>query len=154
MAVLDRFYSAFQDRDWATMGACYHPDAHFSDPVFPDLDAAGVRAMWKMLLTNGTDLRIGFSVLEESGTNGKAEWEAHYTFSRTGRSVHNEVVSSFEMKNGLILRQLDEFDFWNWSRQALGTPGLLLGWSPLIKNKVRATAAKGLARITKTEVVE
>ena len=128
MAVLDRFYSAFQDRDWATMGACYHPDAHFSDPVFPDLDAAGVRAMWKMLLTNGTDLRIGFSVLE--------------------------VVSSFEMKNGLILRQLDEFDFWKWSRQALGTPGLLLGWSPLIKNKVRATAAKGLARITKTEVVE
>lgn len=146
MAVLDRFYSAFQDRDWATMGACYHPDAHFSDPVFPDLDAAGVRAMWKMLLTSGTDLRIGFSVLEETGTNGKAEWEAHYTFSRTGRSVHNEVVSTFVLKDDLILQQLDVFDFWKWSRQALGTPGALLGWSSIIKNKVRDTAAKGLAK--------
>ncbi len=128
------------------MGACYHPDAHFSDPVFPDLDAAGVRAMWKMLLTSGTDLRIGFSVLEETGTNGKAEWEAHYTFSRTGRSVHNEVVSTFVLKDDLILQQLDVFDFWKWSRQALGTPGALLGWSSIIKNKVRDTAAKGLAK--------
>lgn len=146
MAVLDRFYSAFQDHDWASMGACYHPDARFSDPVFPDLDAAGVRAMWKMLLTSGTDLRIGFSILDESATSGKAEWEAHYTFSRTGRSVHNEVTSSFVLKDGLILRQVDAFDFWKWSKQSLGTSGTLLGWSTFLKNKVRGAAASGLAK--------
>ncbi|MBL8954530.1 MAG: hypothetical protein JNK82_27370, partial [Myxococcaceae bacterium] len=38
----------------------------------------------------------------------------------------------------------DSFDFGAWSRQALGPSGLLLGWSPLVKNKVRAQAAKGL----------
>lgn len=70
MQVLERFYTAFSQRDWATMGACYHSDARFSDPVFTDLDAAGVRSMWRMLLTSGTDLRITFRVLEESATGG------------------------------------------------------------------------------------
>ena len=36
--------------------------------------------------------------------------------------------------------------FRSWSRQALGTPGLLLGWSPFLRNKVRATAAANLKR--------
>ncbi|HPM68974.1 MAG TPA: nuclear transport factor 2 family protein, partial [Piscinibacter sp.] len=34
---------------------------------------------------------------------------------------------------------------WTWSRQALGTPGLLLGWSGFLKDKVRAKAAGNLA---------
>jgi len=46
---------------------------------------------------------------------------------------------------GLIATQRDRFDFWAWSRQALGAPGLLLGWTPMLKNKVRAGAAKNLA---------
>ena len=45
---------------------------------------------------------------------------------------------------GLIASQRDRFDFWRWSRQALGAPGLLLGWSPMLKKKVRATAAANL----------
>jgi len=36
-ALLDKFYSAFKARDHVTMGECYAPDAHFSDPVFTDL---------------------------------------------------------------------------------------------------------------------
>ena len=38
----------------------------------------------------------------------------------------------------------DSFDLWRWSRQALGTKGLLLGWTPLVRNAVRAQALKGL----------
>ena len=47
--------------------------------------------------------------------------------------------------DGLILTHRDRFDFWAWSRQALGTPGLLLGWSGFLRDKVRAQAAKNLA---------
>ncbi|MCB9183816.1 MAG: nuclear transport factor 2 family protein [Flavobacteriales bacterium] len=140
MAVLHRFYSAFAARDWEAMSACYAEDARFSDPVFPDLDAAGVRAMWRMLLTGGTDLQVSFRVEEESETHGLCRWEAHYTFSRTGRKVRNIIRSEFELRDGLIVRQRDHFDFWRWSRQALGVSGMLLGWSPLVRNKVRATA--------------
>ncbi len=144
--VIGRFYAAFVQRDWSTMGSCYADDARFSDPVFPDLDAAQVRAMWKMLLTSGTDLRVTFKVVEETAAYGTCEWEAWYTFSKTGRKVHNIIRSEFELRDGLIVRQRDRFDFWRWSRQALGLSGLFLGWSPLVKNKVRRIAAGGLRK--------
>jgi len=144
--VLNRFYSALVRKDWAAMGACYHPDARFSDPVFPALDAAGARAMWRMLLTSGTDLRVAFTIISEDERSGMVRWEAWYTFSRTQRPVHNVITSTFSLKDGLILVQRDRFDFWRWSRQALGTSGLLLGWSPMVRNKVRAAAARGLRK--------
>ncbi|MBX2971716.1 MAG: nuclear transport factor 2 family protein [Flavobacteriales bacterium] len=144
--VLERFYSAFAQRDWSAMGACYHEEARFSDPVFPGLDAKGARAMWRMLLTSGTDLRITYKILEENATGGKVRWEAWYTFSRTGRPVHNIITSTFSLKDGLILVQQDRFNLWKWSRQALGTTGLLLGWSPIVRGKVRSAAAAGLKK--------
>lgn len=146
MPVLGRFYSAFAQRDWATMGACYHDGARFSDPVFPGLDAEQAAAMWKMLLTSGTDLRITFNVLEETATSGKVHWEAWYTFSKTKRPVHNIITSTFVLKDDRILVQRDHFDFWRWSRQALGTSGLLLGWTPLVRKKVRGIAAANLSK--------
>ncbi|MBK6884244.1 MAG: nuclear transport factor 2 family protein [Flavobacteriales bacterium] len=146
MSTIQRFYSAFQQHDWATMGACYHNETRFSDPVFPDLDAKEVRAMWKMLLTSGTDLRISFNVLEENATSAKVKLEAWYTFSRTKRPVHNRITTTIALKEGLIHRHSDVFDLWRWSRQALGMSGVLLGWAPLVRNKVRAVAAASLKK--------
>ncbi|MBS1582130.1 MAG: nuclear transport factor 2 family protein [Bacteroidetes bacterium] len=146
MSLITRFHEAFARRDPQAMGACYHPAARFSDPVFPDLDAAGVRAMWAMLLTSGTDLRTAFTVLDETDAEGHCRWEAWYTFSRTGRPVHNVISSAFRFQDGLIVRQVDTFPFWRWSRQALGTSGLLLGWTPLVRTRVQRTAAAALRR--------
>lgn len=144
MPLLDRFYTAFAQHDWATMGACYHPDARFSDPVFPDLDAGEVCAMWRMLLGGGTDMRLEFRVLAETATEGRVQWEAWYSFGAAGRSVHNRVSSDFLLRDGLILVQRDRFDFWRWSGQALGPSGTLLGWSPMLRNRVRNAAAARL----------
>lgn len=146
MALLERFYNALSAHDAQAMGACYHPEARFSDPVFPDLDAEGVRAMWAMLLGSGTDLRISFQVIQEDTAGGACVCHAWYTFTSTGRAVHNVLHSTFELRDGLIFRQHDRFNFWRWSRQALGWRGLLLGWTPLVRNKVRATAAARLAK--------
>lgn len=146
MSVLHRFYTAFAERDWSTMGACYADEARFSDPVFPELDASGVRAMWKMLLTSGTDLRVAFTVIEETPTGGVCGWEAFYTFSRTGRKVHNIIRSEFVLRDGSIVRQRDHFGFWRWNRQALGASGWLFGWSPTVRNKVQAAAAASLTK--------
>ena len=147
--VIDRFYSAFAQRDWSTMAPCYAEDARFTDPVFPDLDATQVRAMWKMLLTSGSDLRVTHKVISETPIGGVCEWEAFYTFSKTGKKVHNIIRSEFQLRDGLIVRQRDHFDFWRWSRQALGTSGLLLGWSPIVRNKVRGIASSGLRKAMK-----
>lgn len=146
MSVLHTFYTAFAQRDWAVMGGCYHPDARFSDPVFPDLDAQGVRAMWKMLLSGKSDLCISFNVLREDAKGGRVEWDAYYTFSRTGRKVHNKITSTFVLKDGLIIEQRDRFSFWRWSRQALGLSGTLFGWTSKLRRKVRDTAASALLR--------
>ena len=66
-------------------------------------------------------------------------------FSQTGRPVVNDVRATFRFAGGLIAEHRDEFSFHRWSRQALGAPGLLLGWTPLLKASVRRRAAASLA---------
>ena len=143
--LIQRFYACFQDRDAAGMAACYHPRARFSDPVFPDLDAAGVRAMWAMLCERGKDLQVELGTVAADDRAGAAHWEAWYTFSATGRAVHNRVDARFAFADGTILEHRDSFDLWGWSGQALGPKGRLLGWTPLVKNAIRRQAAASLA---------
>ena len=59
--LIEKFYTAFQKRDYDGMIACYHPDIHFSDPVFIDLHGKQAGAMWHMLCERGEDLQIVFS---------------------------------------------------------------------------------------------
>lgn len=143
--LIERFYRAFQQRDAAGMGACYHAQARFSDPVFADLDAGGVRAMWSMLCARGKDLRVEFSDVRADAMQGHAHWEAWYTFSATGRKVHNVIEAEFQFRDGLILRHTDRFDFHRWAGQALGLAGRLLGGTGFLQRKVRKQAADGLA---------
>lgn len=143
--LLTRFYDALARRDGDAMAACYHPEVHFRDPVF-DLHGSRAAAMWRMLCARGHDLRVEASGVEASEESGRAHWEAHYTFSGTKRPVHNVIDAAFTFEDGLIRTHVDDFDLWRWSRQALGAPGLLLGWSPWMKQKVRAQASQSLDR--------
>jgi ketosteroid isomerase-like protein len=142
--LIDRFYGAFARRDHETMAACYAPDARFSDPVFQDLRGDEVRAMWRMLCERGRDLELSHSRVQAEGDRGSAHWEANYTFSGTGRRVHNEIDAAFRFRDGLIAEHSDEFDLWRWTRQALGPVGVLLGWAPPLQNKVRGQARQSL----------
>lgn len=143
--LIHRFYEAFARRDHAGMAACYHQDATFEDEAF-SLRGKQIHAMWHMLTERGTDLHIVHSDVRASEREGQAHWEATYTFTATGRKVHNRIDARFEFKDGKIWKHRDSFDFWRWSRQALGTPGLLLGWSGWLRQKVRRTAAGQLDR--------
>lgn len=145
-ALITRFYEAFSQRDHATMAASYAPDAHFSDPVFPDLRGAKIGGMWRMLCELGTDLELTFSDVVGTEAGGSAHWEARYTFSATGKKVHNVIDATMKIRDGKIVEHVDGFDFYRWSRMALGVPGVLLGWTPLVRNKVRAQAGAQLDR--------
>lgn len=142
--LIHRFYTAFAAHDGAAMAACYADDACFSDPVFTALDADGVRAMWQMLTGRATDLRVEHSAVVADDTTGSAHWEAWYTFA-TGRKVHNVIDARFEFRDGKIIHHTDSFDLYRWTRMALGPPGVLLGWTPIIRNTVRKKAAAQLA---------
>jgi len=142
--LIQSFYQAFQNRDPAAMGACYADDVHFSDPVFPDLRGFRARAMWQMLCERGKDLELEWSGIEANDQVGRAAWQAWYTFSGTGRSVHNRITARFEFADGKILSHTDSFNLWKWAGQALGIKGQLLGWAPPVQNAIRKQAAKGL----------
>ena len=146
LALLDRFYAAFDRGDGAAMAACYAPDARFSDPVFTDLRGTQPAAMWRMLTARSSDLSVELVEREATEHRGSARWIARYTFPQTGRPVVNEVRSTFRFTDGLIADQRDDFDFPRWARQSLGTPGLLLGRTPFLRDRVRRTARKRLDR--------
>jgi len=142
-AMLERFYAAFARGDGAAMAACYAPGARFTDPVF-DVSGSEVGAMWSMLCERATDLRVEWRDIRADDTRGSAHWEPRYTFSATRRPVHNVIDAAFTFAAGRIVRHVDTFDLWRWTRMALGAKGLLLGWSPLVRDAVRKQARRGL----------
>lgn len=146
-AAIENFYAAFSRLDGAAMKAAYAEQATFRDEVFTLAGRDQIGGMWMMLTeairSKGQDAwRLEVSAI----TDSSAHWEPHYRFSATGRLVHNVIDARFSFDgDGKILEHVDAFPFWRWARQALGPSGLLLGWTPLLRNKVRATAAKNLA---------
>jgi SnoaL-like domain len=147
-ATIERLYAAFARLDADAMAGCYASDAQFDDEAFSLRGRARIGGMWAMLCdavkSKGREV---WKIETRDITERSAHWEATYRFSATGRVVHNVIEAEFEFDDsGLISRQRDRFDFWRWARQALGTPGMLLGWSAWLRNKVRAQAAKNLDR--------
>lgn len=145
--IITLFYQSFARHDAETMASLYHDDIEFTDPAFGTLKGDEARNMWRMLIERGKDsLVINFRDVIASEASGSAMWTADYLFSTTGRQVHNEITAKFEFHDGKIIRHVDHFSFWKWSRQALGLPGLLLGWTPYLKAKVGLQAKKGLKK--------
>ena len=148
-ALIREFYAAFARHDAEAIARCYHRDIFFTDPVFPALRGADAGDMWRMLLSRAADLEITLDEASADDDGGRARWTARYTFSRTGRPVVNRIEAMFAFRERLIVRHFDSFPFWRWSRQALGPMGVLLGWLPPLKWKVRKDAAKALEKFTR-----
>ena len=142
--LLQRFYAAFDRGDAEAMASCYAADIHFSDPVFPDLKAGEAGDMWRMLTEAAPELKVVVSGIEADDQQGKAHWTATYRFSQTGRDVVNEIDAAFTFRDGLIVRHVDTFDLYKWTRMALGPVGTLLGWSALVQKPLRRQAGEGL----------
>lgn len=144
--VLRAFFDGFANGDAAAMNACYAPDVAFEDPVFGPLAGERPRAMWTMLCMALKDFSLTFEILRADEREGEVRWIAAYTYSPTGKRVRNVVHSTFAFRDGKIAKQTDVFDLWRWSAQALGPIGIVLGWSPIVRNRIRATATERLAK--------
>lgn len=142
--VIRELYAALARRDHVAVAALYAADTQFSDPAFGDLRGDEVRAMWWMLSEAATDLEVTLGEVTALGDRGAATWEARYTFSETGRRVHNVVEAHIRVSGGRITRHDDHFDLWRWSRQALGPLGTALGWTPLMRPLVQRRARRRL----------
>jgi ketosteroid isomerase-like protein len=143
-ALISKFYKAFQQKDFKTMQLSYADAATFSDPVFTDLDSTQVRNMWEMFCRTGKDLSIEYKDVYVVDDVASATWIATYTFSATGKKVVNVIKAEFIIVDGKIVAHTDYFNFYKWARQAFGITGWLLGWTEMMKSKVRKAALKNL----------
>lgn len=144
--LIKTFYEAFARRDVDAMERCYHPDVTFGDPVFQDLEGRDkVMGMWRMLLSRSPDLTVTVRDITARPHEGAAHWTGRYTFGEKGRKVVNEVDALFRFEDGLIIRHHDDFDLRRWSKMAMGRPvGIVLGWTPMLRAKIRTTAMRSL----------
>lgn len=145
--IITTFYKAFQQGDAQTMSDLYSDKVEFEDPAFGLLRGTQASSMWEMLIERSKgQLDIQFSDVIGTAEGGSAHWEARYAFGKTGRKVHNKIDALFVIKDGKIIKHTDHFNFWKWSSMALGLPGILLGFTPIIKNKVRKTVHQQLKK--------
>lgn len=142
--LISRFYQAFQQLDAETMAACYAENVQFSDPAFTDLRGRDAGDMWRMLTARAQNFSLTFDSVQADDQQGSARWVATYLFSKTGNTVVNHIQANFRFADGKIVEHRDSFDLWRWARQALGTKGLLLGWTPLVQGAIRKQAMAGL----------
>jgi len=149
--IIQTFYEAFKNSDSEGMNACYHNDIEFCDPAFGTLKGKDAKAMWTMLCKNGKDVKVEYSKLKANEKTGTAHWEAWYTFSQTGRKVHNIVDATFEFKDGKIIKHTDDFHLRNWAKQALGLKGFLLGGTSFFKKKLQEQTGHNLAEFQKSQ---
>jgi hypothetical protein len=49
-----------------------------------------------------------------------------------------------KLKDGLITEHSDAFKLSKWAAQALGLPGIFLGWTNFMKKKIQKNARKSL----------
>jgi len=140
--IIENFYTAFTNLDAEAMAACYHDDIKFEDPAFGPLKGEKAKNMWRMLCNGqkekGKIFKVEASGIVSKDDKGKAHWEAWYTFSKTGRKVHNIIDAEFKFKDGKIIEHTDTFDLYRWSKQALGFKGYLLGWTSFFRKKLNA----------------
>ena len=136
--VIETFYKAFNDLDAETMVECYHKHIIFEDPAFGKLKGERAKNMWRMLCESqkGKKFKIEASNISCNVNTGSAHWEAFYTFSKTGKKIHNKIDAAFLIKDGKIIKHIDYFNLHNWAKQALGFKGYLIGGTLFFKRKL------------------
>ncbi len=134
--LIESFYQAFQENDGEKMVNCYHDDITFEDPAFGKLEGERAKNMWRMFCEIDGERKIAFSELSFNEKSGSVRWEAHYTFSKTGRKVHNKIYAEFEFQDGKIIKHTDHFNLYSWAKQALGVKGLIFGGTNFFQKKL------------------
>lgn len=141
------FYTALESNNDKVICKYYHRDIVFRDPVFGRLIGSDVCQMWKMLMyRNNGNLKVELLEVKANNYNGKAIWKASYHFGKNNNKVENIIQSEFRFKDGLIIKHTDDFDIWKWSKQALGIPGVLLGWTGYMHKKIQEKALLALKK--------
>ncbi|KAG8751620.1 hypothetical protein FRC14_007723 [Serendipita sp. 396] len=170
--LVEKYLAAYKAYDLAAMDACTDPEFTFSDPAFPSLNckyeprsswpighpnfvsvAKQAKGMFSMFVNNREKNKMELEYKDiKKGINDltyTATYTVRYIF--TGRPVTNVIQSTFTISptSNLLLSQVDAFPFYTWAKQALGLPGLLLGWTGYLQSQVQHNAGQSLEKYMK-----
>jgi ketosteroid isomerase-like protein len=150
--LINNFYSSFQKLDHRGMTACYSDDIIFFDPAFGLLKGDEAKAMWEMLCKNAKDFSLTYGNIKHLDDEySTCDWQATYTFSKTGRKVINKIRANMKFANGKIIEHSDAFSLHKWAAQALGFTGWLFGWNRFFQRKIQNGARKNLLRFIESK---
>ena len=142
--LLHSFYGHLERLDPVGMCRCYQREIVYSDPIFGTLKSWEAAARWHMLCDSSKTIDVHLIDVQADEDGGEATWDITYTFADTGRRVHTSIRTEVTFFQGKIIRHKDEFDLWDWARQAYGLRGRLLGWSHRFQRKLQKTARRRL----------
>ena len=150
--LVEKFYTAFQQLDHATINSCYSDDIVFFDPIFGILKDDEVRCMWEMLCKNARNFSLTYgNIIALDEEYSTCDWVATYTFSKTGRTVVNRIKANMRFSEGKIIEHSDAFSLHKWSKQALGWTGELFGWNSFFQRKIKNQAKRNLLKFINTK---
>ena len=145
--LINNFYSSFKKLDHKGMNNCYSNDIVFFDPVFGLLRGEEAKCMWEMLCRNAKDFSLSYGNIQHLDEEySTCNWEATYTFSKTGKKVVNKIKANMRFEDGKIVEHSDAFSLHKWSSQALGFSGWLLGWNSFFQRKIKNGAKRNLLK--------
>ncbi len=148
---IEQFYTAFSNGNVDAMLACYHSEIQFEDPAFGKLSGERAKAMWQMLLSKQKESKLSVAFELDQQSNNKAKWIANYQYGPKKRKVINHVSSTFQFKDGKIIKHTDEFNLHKWAKQALGFKGFLIGNTAFFQNKLKAQTNRLLDKFESTQ---
>jgi ketosteroid isomerase-like protein len=119
--LLQRLFTSLDQHDHAAMADCYHREATFRDIAFDLSGKKEIHAMWHMICEG--DIRTKFAIVDANNSSGRVNVVDDYTFTATGRKVHNIIDSRFQFRDGVIVKHEDFCDARQWAAMAVGGVG-------------------------------
>ena len=145
--LINNFYASFQQLDFQGMASCYDENIVFFDPVFGLLSSTEVNSMWEMICTTAVDFSLTYgNILELDDAYCTCDWVSSATFLGTNRRVVNKVRANMRFSEGKIIEHSDAFSVHQWSKQAMGLSGELLGWTSFFQRGIKNRAKKNLIK--------
>lgn len=143
LQTVKRFFHAQSLGDWQSMARCYHDQASFCDPLFPDLRSDRIVHRLYMLYSRESQQRIrdpqlDFKIIFADERKVQVEWVHEY--QQGERTIKNQGLSTLALWDDLIVRHVDEFKFADWAKQSLGIRGLFLGRLESFQRRVQRSA--------------
>ncbi len=112
---INQLYTSIANGDIKKINECYSPITKFHDPIFGTLNNNEVPKMWEMLITKSKGkLEIEYNIIKTDNRTASVQWTAIYTFGKKQREIKNVIHSQFQFKEGLIIKQKDDFNIWTW----------------------------------------